>query len=100
MKFEAARCLAQCVVHRVDSLAAAARSGFAQRVALSISVAPLGSFGSKLALNAAELISQVKRSVSFENTSETEPLVCLRYFGPEVNPDAPAMGAYRKNKVK
>lgn len=22
------------------------------------------------------------------------------YFGPEVNPDAPAMGAYRKNKFK
>ncbi|HAB19545.1 MAG TPA: hypothetical protein DCE44_24325, partial [Verrucomicrobiales bacterium] len=36
--------------------------------------------------------------VTFENTSETEPLVCLRYFGPEVNPEAPAMGAYRKNK--
>ena len=28
--------------------------------------------------------------VTFENTSETEPLVCIRYFGPEVNPDAPA----------
>jgi hypothetical protein len=36
--------------------------------------------------------------VTFENTSSTEPLVCLRYFGPEVNPNAPAMGAYRKNK--
>ena len=39
-----------------------------------------------------------KNGVTFENTSETEPLVTLRYFGPEVNPDAPAMGAYRKNK--
>ena len=39
-----------------------------------------------------------KNGVTFENTSETEPLVCLRYFGPDVNPDAPAMGAYRKNK--
>jgi hypothetical protein len=39
-----------------------------------------------------------KSGVTFENTSETEPLVTLRYFGPEVNPDAPAMGAYRKNK--
>ena len=39
-----------------------------------------------------------KNGVTFENTSETEPLVVLRYFGPEVNPDAPAMGAYRKNK--
>ena len=39
-----------------------------------------------------------KAGVTFENTSETEPLVCLRYFGPEVNPDAPAMGAYRRNK--
>ena len=38
-----------------------------------------------------------KAGVTFENTSETEPLVTLRYFGPEVNPDAPAMGAYRKN---
>jgi hypothetical protein len=36
--------------------------------------------------------------VTFENTSEVEPLVVLRYFGPEVNPDAPAMGAHRKNK--
>jgi hypothetical protein len=26
-------------------------------------------------------------------TSGTEPLVGLRCFGPEVNPDAPAMGA-------
>jgi hypothetical protein len=39
-----------------------------------------------------------KAGITFENTSETEPLVTLRYFGPEVNPDAPAMGAYRKNK--
>jgi hypothetical protein len=39
-----------------------------------------------------------KAGVTFENTSETEPLVTLRYFGPEVNPDAPKMGAYRKNK--
>jgi len=39
-----------------------------------------------------------KAGVTFQNTSETEPLVCLRYFGPEVNPDAPALGAYRKNK--
>jgi len=29
--------------------------------------------------------------VTFENTSETEPLVTLRYFGPEVNPDAPPL---------
>ena len=36
--------------------------------------------------------------VKFENTSDVEPLVVLRYFGPEVNPEAPEMGAYRKNK--
>ena len=36
-----------------------------------------------------------KRGVTFENLSSTEPLVILRYFGPEVNPDAPAMGAYK-----
>ena len=29
--------------------------------------------------------------VRFENTSETEPLVVLRYFGPEVNPEAPVI---------
>ena len=39
-----------------------------------------------------------RSGVTFANTSETEPLVCLRYFGPDVNPDAPVMGAYRKNK--
>jgi hypothetical protein len=32
-----------------------------------------------------------KRGVTFTNTSTTEPLVCLRYFGPEVNPHAPQM---------
>jgi hypothetical protein len=42
--------------------------------------------------------SAAKAGVTFENTSDTEPLVTLRYFGPEVNPDAPEMGAYKKNK--
>jgi hypothetical protein len=37
-----------------------------------------------------------KAGVTFENTSETEPLVCLRYFGPEVNPGAPKLGAYKR----
>jgi hypothetical protein len=39
-----------------------------------------------------------KGGVTFENTSEVEPLVVLRYFGPDVNPDCPEVGAYRKNK--
>ncbi len=39
-----------------------------------------------------------RAGITFENTSGTEPLVTLRYFGPDVNPDAPALGAYRKNK--
>ena len=33
-----------------------------------------------------------RNGVTFENTSSTEPLVVLRYFGPEVNPDAPEVG--------
>ena len=33
-----------------------------------------------------------KAGVTFENTSAAEPLVILRYFGPDVNPDAPALG--------
>ena len=40
-----------------------------------------------------------KAGVTFENTSKTEPFVALRYFGPEANPDAPEMGAYRKQKL-
>ena len=39
-----------------------------------------------------------KAGVTYENTSSAEPLVMLRYFGPEVNPDAPELGAYRQNK--
>jgi hypothetical protein len=35
--------------------------------------------------------SAAKAGVTYENTSSTEPLVVLRYFGPEVNPDAPAL---------
>jgi hypothetical protein len=38
-----------------------------------------------------------KAGVTFENTSTVEPLVVLRYFGPEVHPDAPTLGAYRQN---
>ena len=48
-----------------------ARSGFAQRVGLSISVAPLGSFGSKLSLNAAEL---PKLDAEFQEITEGEEL--------------------------
>ena len=33
-----------------------------------------------------------RAGVVYENTSATEPLEILRYFGPEVNPDAPAVG--------
>jgi hypothetical protein len=39
-----------------------------------------------------------RAGISYENTSETEPLVTLRYFGPGVNPDAPEIGAYKTNK--
>jgi hypothetical protein len=35
--------------------------------------------------------SAARAGVTFENTSATEPLVVLRYFGPEVNPDAPPL---------
>ncbi|MBN2451048.1 MAG: hypothetical protein JXR77_11705 [Lentisphaeria bacterium] len=33
-----------------------------------------------------------RAGVVYENTSATEPLVVLRYFGPEVNPEAPDVG--------
>ena len=36
-----------------------------------------------------------RAGVVYENTSGTEPLVVLRYFGPEVNPSAPEVGAVR-----
>ena len=39
-----------------------------------------------------------RAGVEFENTSDVEPLVVLRYFGPETQPDAPALGAYKRNK--
>jgi hypothetical protein len=35
--------------------------------------------------------SAAKAGVTYENTSSTEPLVVLRYFGPEVNSDAPEL---------
>lgn len=37
-----------------------------------------------------------KGGVEVENLSDTEPLVTLRYFGPDVNPDAPEAGDYKK----
>jgi len=40
--------------------------------------------------------SAARSGVTFENTSDVEPLVVLRYFGPEANPDAPAVGAHKR----
>lgn len=37
-----------------------------------------------------------KEGVEIENLGKESPLVLLRYFGPEVNPDAPAVGDYKK----
>lgn len=37
-----------------------------------------------------------RAGVVYENTSSTEPLVILRYFGPEADPDAPDVGAHRR----
>jgi hypothetical protein len=37
--------------------------------------------------------------VTFENTG-VEPLVTLRYFGPDANPGAPEVGAHKKNKTR
>jgi hypothetical protein len=37
--------------------------------------------------------SAARAGVVFENTSEVEDLVVLRYFGPDANPDAPTLGA-------
>jgi hypothetical protein len=36
-----------------------------------------------------------RAGVVVENTG-SEPLVTLRYFGPDTNPDAPGIGDYRK----
>jgi hypothetical protein len=37
--------------------------------------------------------SAARAGVVFENVSSTEALVILRYFGPDINPDAPEVGA-------
>jgi hypothetical protein len=37
-----------------------------------------------------------RAGVVFESTGTTEPLVVLRYFGPEVQPDAPEVGDHRR----
>ena len=36
--------------------------------------------------------------VTFENHSDRDPLVSLRYFGPDTNPDAPEVGDYKASK--
>lgn len=37
-----------------------------------------------------------KNGITFENLSEKDPLVTLRYFGPEVNQEAPSVGDHKK----
>ena len=39
-----------------------------------------------------------KAGIEIENYSDVDPLVILRYFGPEVNPQAPEVGDYKKKK--
>ena len=41
---------------------------------------------------------EMEAGVSLRRALRREPLVVLRYFGPEVNPDAPEIGAYRRNR--
>ncbi len=41
-----------------------------------------------------------RAGVVYENTSATEPLVVLRYFGPEVNPEAPDVGGKPPKKAR
>ena len=36
-----------------------------------------------------------RAGVTYTNSSSTEPLVLLRYFGPDADPDAPEVGAHR-----
>lgn len=40
--------------------------------------------------------SAARAGVAFENTSHVEPLVVLRYFGPDANPEAPQQGYHRR----
>ena len=40
--------------------------------------------------------SAAKAGVEIENLAKECPLVLLRYFGPDVNPQSPAVGAYKK----
>jgi hypothetical protein len=37
-----------------------------------------------------------QQGVTFVNQSQTDPLVSLRYFGPDVHPDMPAVGDHRR----
>ena len=87
-----------------DAVVAATANG-----AYSLIVVQGEGFANKLRLNCPKLLrfnelandeffcteAAAQQGVTFKNTSLTEPLVALRYFGPEVNPDAPAMGAYK-----
>ena len=40
--------------------------------------------------------SAARAGVAFENASPVEPLVVLRYFGPDANPQAPQQGDHRR----
>ena len=40
--------------------------------------------------------SAAKSGVVYESESEHDPLVVLRYFGPDVNQDAPEVGDHKK----
>jgi hypothetical protein len=44
--------------------------------------------------------SAARAGVTFENTSGVEPLVVLRYFGPDANPGAPSLGDFKKQAFR
>ena len=82
--------------------------------AYSLTVVQGEGFANKLRLNCPKLLrfnelsqdeffateGAARAGITFKNSSDTEPLVCLRYFGPEVNPDAPAMGAHKFEETR
>ena len=61
--------------------------------ALKFLVAGSGIFFEEIATDQADRAA--KAGLKFVNTSATEDLVILRYFGPEVNPQAPNVGDYK-----
>jgi hypothetical protein len=87
---------ARCTIYDPGAYGLIVTQGHGQIGKLDIDCPSLIRFGQMTQDEVFVSHDAAQQGVTFVNQSETDPLVSLRYFGPDVHPDMPAVGDHRR----